>query len=53
MWQLGLDVFHRFDEIHRVVVVLIDAGSNGEDVRVKNDVLGREADLVDQNIVRL
>ncbi len=35
----------RFDEVHRVVVVLLDARRNGEDVRVEDDVLGREADL--------
>ena len=30
----------------RVVVVLLDAGGDGEDVRVEDDVLGREADLL-------
>ena len=35
----------------RVVVVLLHAGGDGEDVRVEDDVLGREADLVDQDAV--
>jgi hypothetical protein len=38
-----------FDEVHRVVVVLFDAGGDGEDVRVEDDVFRREADLVDQD----
>ena len=39
------------DEIDGVVVVLFDTGGNGEDVRVKNDVFRREADIVDQDVV--
>ena len=35
----------------RVVVVLLDAGGDREDVRVEDDVLGREADLVDEEVV--
>jgi hypothetical protein len=31
------------DEVDGVVVVLLDAGGDGEDVRVEDDVLGREA----------
>ena len=33
-------------------VVLLDPGRDGEDVRVEDDVLGREADLVDEQPVR-
>ncbi len=39
------------DEIDRVVVVLFDAGGDGENVRVEDDVFRREAHLVDQDIV--
>jgi hypothetical protein len=39
------------DEVDRVVVVLLDAGGDREDVRVEDDVLGREADLLDQQPV--
>ena len=35
----------------RVVVVLLDAGGDGEDVGVEDDVLGREADLLGQDAV--
>ena len=36
------------DEGHRVVVVLLDAGGDGEHVGVEDDVFGREADLFGQ-----
>src|SRR5690606_31029215 len=39
------------DEVHRVVVVLLDTGGDGEDVRVEDDVFRREAHFVDQNVV--
>ncbi len=39
------------NEIHRVVVVLVNAGGNGKNIRVKNNVLGREAHFVDQNAI--
>ena len=35
----------------RVVVVLLDAGGDREDVRIEDDVLGREADLLGQELV--
>jgi hypothetical protein len=37
------DPAHRLDEVDGVVVVLLDAGGDGEDVRVEDDVFGREA----------
>ena len=46
--QVGLDPAGRVDEIEGVVVVLLDAGGDGQDVGVEDDVLRREADLVDQ-----
>ena len=39
------------DEVHAVVVVLFDAGGDGEDVGVEDDVFRREADLVDQQAI--
>ncbi len=50
--QVLLDPACGVDEIHRVVVVFLNAGGNGKDVGVKNDVFGRKTDLVDQNAVR-
>ena len=49
--QVLLDPARGLDEVHRVVVVLLDARGDGEDVGVEDDVLGREADLVDQHAV--
>ena len=43
---------HRLDKVHAVVVVLVYAGGYGEDVRVEDDVLGREADLLREDLVR-
>ena len=40
------------DEIHRVVGVLLDAGSDGEDVGVENDVFGWETYALGKQIVR-
>jgi hypothetical protein len=50
--QVLLDPAHGVDEVDRVVVVLLDAGGNGEDVRVEDDVFRRKAHLVDQDAVR-
>jgi hypothetical protein len=41
--QVGLDPARGLDEVDGVVVVLLDAGGDGEDVGVEDDVLGREA----------
>ena len=49
--QVLLDPAGGLDEVDAVVVVLLDAGREREDVRVEDDVLGREADLVDQDPV--
>src|SRR5690606_39667183 len=40
--QIGLDVLDGFDEIDGVIVVLLDAGSDGKDVRVKDDIFRRK-----------
>ena len=50
--QLGLDPADGLDEGHGVVVVLVDAGADGEDVGVEDDVLGGEADLLGEQAVR-
>ncbi len=50
--QVRLDPARGLDEVDGVVVVLLDAGRDGEDVRVEDDVLGRKADLVDQDVGR-
>ena len=49
--QVLLDPARSVDEVHRVVVVLLDAGGDREDVGVEDDVLGREAHLVHQDAV--
>ena len=41
-----LDPPRGLDEGDRVVGVLLDAGADGQDVRVEDDVLRREADLL-------
>ena len=49
--QLGLDAAHGLDEVDRVRVVLLDAGADRQDVRIEDDVLGREPDLLGQDLV--
>ena len=46
------DLLGGFEEVEAVAVVLFDAGGDREDVGVDDDVLGREPDLVDQQVVR-
>ena len=43
--QLGLDAARRLDEIDAVIVVLLDAGGDGEDVGIEDDVFRRKADF--------
>ena len=49
--QVRPDPARRLDEVDAVVVVLLDAGRDREDVRIEDDVLGREADLLRQDLV--
>ncbi len=49
--QVVADVGAGLDEVDGVVVVLLDTGGDGEDVRVEDDVFRREADFVDQDVV--
>jgi len=42
----------RADEVDGVVRVLVDAGRDREHVRVDDDVLGREPDAIDEQVVR-
>src|ERR1700722_377578 len=49
--QIGLDPARSVDEVHRVVVVLLHAGGNGQNVRIEDDILGRDTDLINQNAV--
>src|SRR2546422_11029046 len=52
VWQHRLDLPRRLDEVDSVVGVLLDAGCDREDVRVKDDVLRREGDLFGQDAIR-
>ena len=49
--EVLLDPAGGLDEVDAVVGVLLDAGRQGEAVGVEDDVLGREADLVDEDPV--
>ena len=54
MWTCGRVAVispRRLDEVDAVIVVLLDAGRHGEDVGVEDDVLGREAGLLGQELV--
>ncbi|MCY1223883.1 hypothetical protein D9M68_537830 [compost metagenome] len=51
MRQRGDDFARRLDEVDAVIVVLLDAGRHRKDVRVEDDVLGREAGLFRQELV--
>ena len=49
--QLGLDAPRRLDIGEAVIIVLLDAGGDGEDVRIEDDVFRRKADLLGQELV--
>src|SRR5256885_1690506 len=49
--QLALDAARGLDERQRIAVVLLDAGSDGENVGVEDDVLGRKTDALGENAV--
>ena len=51
MRQVLPDPARGLDEIDAVVVVLFEAGGDGEDIRVEDDVLRREIELLDQQVV--
>ena len=51
MRQALRDPTGRADEIKAVIVVFLDPGRHGEDVGVKDDILGREADAVHQQVI--
>ena len=50
--QRALDLARRFDEIHRVIVVLVHARRHGQDVRIEDDVSRWKSDFIDQDAVR-
>ncbi len=52
MRQFAFNVFARADKVLRVVVVLFNTGRDREDVRVKDDIFRREANLFGQDFVR-
>ena len=51
VWQMLLDPLGGSDEIDSVVRVLLDAGRDRKHVRVDDDVLGRKADAIEEQVV--
>ena len=51
MRQVGADAPGRVDEGDPVAVVLLDAGCDGEDIGIEDDVLGREVGLFGQELI--
>ncbi len=49
--QLLADFARGLDEIDAVMIVLLDAGRDREHIGIEDDVLGREADLLGQDLV--
>ena len=44
--QMSFDPSRCLNEIHCVILVFFDAGRNGQNIGVKNDVFGRKAHLL-------
>ena len=51
MRQRRGDLAGRLDEIDAVIVVLLDAGGDGEDVGIEDDVFRRKSGLLGQKLV--
>src|SRR5690348_13043852 len=51
MRQLALDLPSRLDEGDTVVVVLLHARGDGEDVGIENDVFGREPGAIHEQVI--
>ncbi len=49
--EIFLNPLHRPEERDGVAVVLLDAGRHGQNVRIENNVSGREADLLGEDPV--
>ncbi len=49
--QVRLDPARGVDEVERVIVVLLHAGGDGEDVGIEDDVFRREPDLIDEHAI--
>ena len=49
--EVGLDPAGGLDEIDGIVVVLLKAGRDGENVRIEDDVFGGETDLVHEDVI--
>jgi len=45
------DFARRLDEVDTVIVVFFQPGRDSEDIRIEDDIFGREADLVDQDVI--
>ena len=43
---------HSLDEVHRILIMLLHAGGNGEDVKIKNDVFRWEIQLLGEQPIR-
>jgi hypothetical protein len=49
--QVLADPARGLDEVHRVIVVLLDPCRHREDIGIEDDVVGIEPDFVDQRLV--
>ena len=50
--QVFTNPFRGINEIHAIGGVFFDTGRNRKNIRVKNNIFRREADLIDQNFIR-
>src|SRR5690606_34287554 len=49
--QFVADIGTGLDKVDGIIVVLLNAGGHGKDIRIEDDVFRRKADFVDQNVV--
>ena len=51
IFQVFLDPAHGIDEVHRIIIVLLHPGTDDQDIRIEDNILWREVNLVDKYIV--
>ena len=50
--QLIANALCRLDEINGIIIMLFNAGGDGENIRIENNIFRRKTDLLGQNLVR-
>ncbi len=51
MWQALLDITGGFNKVDGIIVMLINAGRHGKNIRIKDDIFGRKMHFFSENLI--